>query len=53
MSWFKDNRHDQSISSLLRKIHGTEIIPRDESFIVPFGGPESMKFPFWAARSKK
>lgn len=53
MSWFKDNRHDQSISSLLRKIHGTEIIPRDESFVVPFGSPESLKYPFWAARSKQ
>ena len=53
MSWFKDNRHDQSISSLLRKIHGTEIITRDESFVVPFGSPESLKYPFWAARSKQ
>ena len=53
MPYFKDNRHDQSISSLLRKLHKTEVIPRDESFIVPFGGPKSLKFPFWAARSKK
>ena len=52
-SWFKDNRHDQSISSLLRKLHKTEVIPRDESYIVPFGGPESLNYPFWAARSKK
>ena len=53
MPYFKDNRHDQSISSLLRKLHKTEVIPRDESFIVPFGGVESLKYPFWAARSKK
>lgn len=51
-SWFKDNRHDQSISSLLRKQMGTLIIPKDESFILPFGGPESLKYPFWASRSK-
>lgn len=51
--WFKDNRHDQSISSLLRKKHGSIIIPKDESFITPFGGPESFHYPFWAARSKQ
>ena len=46
---FKDNRHDQSIFSILRKIHGSEVID-DETWIVPFGGPESMKYPFWATR---
>lgn len=50
--WFKDNRHDQSFSSILRKIHGSIIVPNDESFIVPFGGKESLKYPFWASRSK-
>lgn len=52
-NWFKDNRHDQSISSLLRKQHGSVIIQQDETFIVPFGGNESLKYPFWAARSKQ
>ena len=50
--WFKDNRHDQSISSLLRKQMGSVVIPKDESYIVPFGGPESLNYPFWASRSK-
>lgn len=53
MTWFKDNRHDQSISSLLRKLHGSIVIPTDESFKVPFGRDESLKYPFWAARIKK
>ena len=47
---FKDNRHEQSMTSILRKIHGSEVIDGDESWIVPFGGPESMKYPFWATR---
>jgi hypothetical protein len=46
---FKDNRHDQSILSVLRKIHGS-IILTDETYIVPFGGKESLKYPFWATR---
>ena len=49
-SEFIDNRHDQSIFSVLRKIHGSEVIDGDESWIVPFGGPESLKYPFWATR---
>ena len=49
---FKENRHEQSLFSLLRKIHGSIILDGDESFIVPFGGQESMKYPFWASRIK-
>jgi len=49
---FKENRHEQSLFSLLRKIHGSIVLDGDESFIVPFGGQESMKYPFWAARIK-
>lgn len=52
MVWFKDNRHDQSISSLLRKKHGSIVIPIDESYIVPFGSEKSLIYPFWAKRSK-
>lgn len=47
---FIDNRHDQSIFSIIRKIHGSEVIDGDETWIVPFGEPESMKYPFWATR---
>lgn len=49
-SEFIDNRHDQSIFSIIRKIHDSEVIKGDESWIVPFGGPESLKYPFWATR---
>jgi len=49
---FNENRHEQSLFSLLRKIHGSVVLDGDESFIVPFGGPESMNYPFWAARIK-
>jgi len=52
-SYFKDNRHDQSVSSLYRKINGSEIIPRDETFYPqPFGCKESLKYPIWAKRKK-
>ena len=49
---FKENRHEQSLFSLLRKIHGSIVLDGDESFIVPFGGQQSMKYPFWASRIK-
>lgn len=49
---FKENRHEQSLFSLLRKIHGSVVLDGDESFMVPFGSHESMKYPFWAARIK-
>jgi len=48
---FIDNRHDQSILSLVRKKHGS-IILTDETWFTPFGNNESMKFPFWATRKK-
>ena len=51
--WFKDNRHDQSMTSLLMKTHGTVVIPTDESFKVPFGTGISLDYPFWAARIRK
>lgn len=45
---FKDNRHDQSILSILRKIHGS-IILSDETLSHL---PESKKWPIWAMRLK-
>ena len=51
-SYFKDNRHDQSISSILKKIMGCIVIDGDESWMSPFGTDESLKYPFWATRSK-
>lgn len=51
-NYFKDNRHDQSISSIIRKKIGSIVVPKDESWCPPFGKGESLKYPFWAARSK-
>jgi hypothetical protein len=51
--YFKDNRHDQSITSIIRKQIGSIVIPKDESWIVPFGNDNSLYYPFWATRSKK
>lgn len=51
-SYFKDNRHDQSISSIIRKKIGSLIINTDESFITPFGIGESLNYPIWAKRSR-
>ena len=49
---FTENRHEQSVSSLLRKTMGSVVIDGDESWIPPFGRGESLKYPFWATRSK-
>lgn len=49
---FKDNRHDQSISSIIRKKIGSIIIKGDESWVPPFGSEKSLEYPFWATRSK-
>ena len=51
-SYFKDNRHEQSITSILRKKIGSVVIDGDESWMVPFGKGASLKYPFWATRSK-
>ena len=45
---FKDTRHDQSIMSVIRKIHGS-IILSDETLSHL---PESKKWPIWAKRLK-
>lgn len=50
---FRENRHEQSLFSLLRKIHGSVVIDGDESWMQPFGRGESLKYPFWATRSRK
>jgi hypothetical protein len=51
--YFKDNRHDQSITSIIRKQIGSIVIPKDESWILPFGSDNSFYYPFWATRSKQ
>jgi hypothetical protein len=50
-SYFIDNRHDQSIFSIIRKIHNS-IILNDETYFELFGNEESLKYPFWATRLK-
>jgi hypothetical protein len=50
--YFKDNRHEQSVFSVLRKIHGSIAIP-DETYFKPnYGKGESLKYPIWATRMK-
>ena len=54
LPYFKDNRHDQSVFSVLRKIYGDyNIILKDETYFTPFGNNESINYPFWATRIKK
>jgi hypothetical protein len=50
-SYFKDNRHDQSVFSIIRKLHNS-IILNDETYFEPFGNEESLKYPFWVTRLK-
>jgi hypothetical protein len=48
-SYFKENRYDQSPFSIIRKMHNT-ILLNDETWFVPFGNEDSLKYPFWATR---
>lgn len=50
--YFKDNRHDQSILSLLRKKNGSIVIP-DENWFENFNDKKCLKYPFWTTRYKK
>lgn len=52
--YFIDNRHEQSIFSIIRKIHGS-ILLEDETWFNgsnQFGRGKSLKYPFWATRKK-
>ena len=50
---FVDNRHDQSVLSVIRKIHGSVTIDGDETWMQPLGVGESLKYPFWTMRSRE
>jgi len=50
---FKENRHDQSVFSIIRKIHGTIIINEIETYFTPFGSEQSLAFPIWATRRRE
>jgi len=52
-TYFKDNRHDQSLLSIIRKNHKSIIVSADETYELPFGCSESLKFPFWATQLKE
>ena len=46
---FRDNRHEQSVFSIIRKLHNPILI-EDETFFIPFGSEESLNYPIWATR---
>jgi len=47
---FIDNRHDQSICSVVCKLYKTIVLEDETYFADGFGCDESIKYPFWAAR---
>ena len=49
---FISNRHEQSVLSILTKIHKSIVINGDESWTIPFGGKISLNYPFWATRKR-
>lgn len=50
--YFKDNRHEQSIFSVLRKCDNTVIIP-DETYFKPhWNSRKALSVPFWATRKR-
>ena len=50
--FFIENRHDQSIFSVIRKIYNPihPLLLKDETWFEPFKSKESLKYPFWATR---
>lgn len=48
---FIDNRHEQSIFSVIRKMHNPLLLT-DETWFTPFGNKQSLNYPFWATRKK-
>ena len=56
-SFFRDNRHDQSILSVIRKLYGSAVILDDETIYLEndhiiWDNDIIMKYPFWATRIK-
>lgn len=49
--YFRDNRHDQSILSIARKIYGSIVIP-DEIYSSDFNSETMQKIPFLATRKR-
>lgn len=51
-SYFIDNRHEQSVFSIIRKMHSPILLEDETNFYPTFGSEESLKYPFWATRIK-
>lgn len=49
-AYFRDNRHEQSVFSVIRKLHGSVVIPDETWFDGQFYTGNSLNFPFWATR---
>ena len=49
---FNENRHDQSIFSVVRKKYGTEMTDFDETYFDTDWYGAGIKYPFWATRLK-
>lgn len=47
---FRDNRHDQSISSVMRKKRQNSIVIPDETWFLDFSSESALKVPFLATR---
>ena len=50
--YFKDNRHDQSIFSVIRKLHNPIILDDETWFWGKCSLSHPEKYPFWATRKK-
>lgn len=48
---FIDNRHEQSVFSVIRKMNNPLLL-NDETWFIPFGNKESLNYPFWATRKR-
>ena len=49
---FRDNRHEQSVFSIIRKLGNPLVVP-DETFFDTFGSTASLAYPFWATRLRR
>ncbi len=49
---FSENRHDQSLFSVLRKKYGTVMSEFDETWFQPNWQTSGARYPFWAVRMR-
>lgn len=48
--FFIENRHDQSVFSIIRKKYNISMTLQDELHFCPFGCAKSLLYPFWGSR---